>query len=357
MLSGGFVGGKQQLKERWVGDMNIKYILKRLLYAIPAILLVIIIIFVLTRVMPGNPARTYLGEMATQEQVDQLTEEWGLNDPLPVQFFRYIQGLLKGDLGYSWHTHRTELEDFAKRFPASLELAIWAICIAIIIGIPLGIVSATHKNSLIDHGARIFSMLGATMPVFWFGLMLILIFYAELGWSVAPIGRISSGINPPTTVTGLYVLDSILTGDIIALKDSVKHLLLPAFTLSMSSMAVLARMTRASMLEVLGQDYIRTARAKGMKERIVIYRHALRNALIPILTVLGGQFGMMLGYTVVVETIFSWPGIGFYVTDSILNTDYNPVQAFALLSAILYVIINLVLDILYAVVDHRVKYD
>ena len=200
-------------------------------------------------------------------------------------------------------------------------------------------------------------MLGATMPVFWFGLMLILVFYANLQISVAPIGRISSGINPPTQITGLYVLDSILTGDTIALKDSIKHLILPAITLSMSSMAVLARMTRSSMLEVLGQDYIRTARAKGMKERIVIYRHALRNALIPILTVLGGQFGMMLGYTVVVETIFSWPGVGFYVTDSILNTDYNPVQAFALLSAVIYVVINLVLDILYAVVDHRVKYD
>lgn len=337
--------------------MNIKYIIKRLLYAIPATLLVIIIIFLLTRVMPGNPARTYLGELATEEQVAQLEEEWGLNDPLYVQFGRYVKGLLQGDLGYAWHTHRPVLEDFQKRFPASLELAIWAICIAMAIGIPLGIVSATHKNSLVDHGARVFSMLGATMPVFWFGLMLILLFYSELGWAVAPMGRISSGINPPTHVTGLYVLDSILTGDIIAFKDSLKHLILPAITLSMSSMAVLSRMTRASMLEVLGQDYIRTARAKGMRERIVVYRHALRNSLIPILTVLGGQFGMMLGYTVVVETIFAWPGIGFYVTDSILNTDYNPVQAFALISAVLYVIINLVLDILYAVVDHRVKYD
>ena len=337
--------------------MNAKYVIKRLLYAIPAILLVIIIIFVLTRVMPGDPARTYLGEMATQQQVDQLTEEWGLNDPLPVQFVRYLAGLLHGDLGMAWHTHQTVAYDFIKRFPASLELAIWAIVIAILIGVPLGIVSATHKNSLVDHIARVVSMLGATMPVFWFGLMLILIFYANLGWAAAPIGRISSGINPPTTITGMYVLDSILTGDIIALKDSVAHLILPAITLSLSSMAVLARMTRSSMLEVLGQDYIRTVRAKGMTEHVVIWRHALRNALIPILTVLGGQFGMMLGYTVVVETIFSWPGIGFYVTDSILNMDYNPVQAFALLSAILYVIINLILDLLNSVVDHRVQYE
>ena len=337
--------------------MNVKYIIKRLLYAIPAVLLVIVIIFFLTRVMPGNPARMYLGEMATQEQVDQLTEEWGLNDPYPVQFVNYVRGLLHGDLGTAWHTHQTVAYDFAKRFPASLELALWAITIAVLVGIPLGIASATHKNSWIDHGARILSMLGATMPVFWFGLMLILIFYADLGWAAAPIGRISSGINPPTSITGLYVLDSLLTGDMVALKDSLAHILLPAITLSLSSMAVLARMTRSSMLEVLGQDYIRTVRAKGMTEHIVIWRHALRNSLIPILTVLGGQFGMMLGYTVVVETIFSWPGIGYYVTDSILNMDYSPVQAFALISAVLYVVINLVLDILYSVVDHRVRYE
>ncbi len=337
--------------------MNLKYIIKRLLYAVPALFLVIVIIFLLTRVMPGDPVRSYLGEMATEQQIAQLTEEWGMNDPLYVQFFRYCRNLLRGDLGYSNHTHRTVLEDFQKRFPASLELAIWAIFFAVIIGIPMGIVSATHKNSLIDHGARVVSMLGATMPSFWIGLMLILVFYARLKISPAPIGRVSTSINPPTTVTGLYVLDSILTGDIIALKDSVSHLILPAVTLSLSSMAVLARMTRSSMLEILGQDYVRTARAKGMRERIVIYRHALRNALIPILTVLGGQFGLMLGYTTVVESIFSWPGIGYYVTDSILNTDYNPVQAFALLSAILYVIINLILDILYAVVDHRISYE
>lgn len=337
--------------------MNIKYILKRLLYAIPAVILVIVIIFALTRIMPGDPVRSYLGDMATDEQIAQLTEEWGMNDPLYVQFFRYCRNLLHGDLGYSNHTHRTVLEDFQKRFPASLELALWAIMFSVIIGIPLGIASATHKNSLVDHGARIVSMMGATMPSFWFGLMLILIFYARIGIAPAPIGRISTNLNPPTTITGLYVLDSILTGDTLALKDSIAHLILPAITLSLSSLAVLARMTRASMLEVLNQDYVRTAKSKGMSRGIVVYRHALRNAMIPILTVLGGQFGMMLGYTTVVETIFSWPGIGYYVTDSILNTDYNPVQAFALLSAILYVFINLILDILYSIVDHRISYD
>ncbi|MCC8046829.1 MAG: ABC transporter permease [Clostridiales bacterium] len=337
--------------------MNVKYVIKRLLYALVAILLVIIIVFFLTRIMPGDPARMYLGEQATDEQIAQLNEEWGLNKPLWVQLFNYIKGLTQGDLGYSNHTHAYVVDDFATRLPASLELAICALGLAVLIGIPLGIVSATHKNSLIDHLARVLSMMGATMPVFWVGLMLIMIFYARLGWALAPVGRLSLGLTAPTTITGLYVLDSILTGNLVTLKDAASHLVLPTITLSLPSMAVIARMTRSSMLEVLGQDYIRTVRAKGMSERVLVYRHAFRNALIPILTVLGGQFGSLMGYTVVVETIFSWPGIGYYVTDSILNVDYNPVQAFALFSAVLYVIINLVLDIVNSMVDHRVKYE
>lgn len=337
--------------------MNFTYIIKRLLYAIPAVFLVILIIFCLTRVMPSDPARTYLGELATDQAVEQLREEWGLNKSLPEQFGDYVVKLAHGDLGESWSTHRPVTHDIALRFPASLELAIFAILISVLIGIPLGVISAAKKNSVIDHASRIFSMLGACMPVFWFGLMLIFIFYAKLNWALAPIGRVSNGINAPTTITGLYVLDSILTGDGIALKDSLAHLILPAITLSMSSIAVLARMSRSTMLETLGLDYIRTARAKGLKERVVIWTHAFRNTLIPVLTVLGGQFGMMLGYTVVVETIFAWPGIGSYVTSAILNNDTNPVQAFALMSAIIYVVINLILDILYTVVDKRVNYD
>ena len=334
-----------------------QYVLKRFLSSIPVLILVIFLIFVLTRVMPGDSARMYAGEQATEEAVEQIRIELGLDKSYPEQFVSYISGLLHGDFGYAWHTEHPVLQDFAQRFPASLELAIWAILIAILIGVPLGIASATHKNSIIDHISRIVSLAGATMPVFWFGLMLILIFYANMEIAPAPMGRISNRINPPTTVTGLYVLDSIITGDMVALKSSISQLILPAITLSVSSMAVIARMTRSSMLEILGQDYVRTARAKGMKERIVVYRHAFRNTLIPVLTVLGSQFGYMLGYTVVVETVFAWPGIGSYVTDSIMMTDYAPVQAFALLSAIIYVVINLTLDILYTVVDPRVKYD
>lgn len=334
-----------------------QYIAKRFLSSMPALLIVIFLIFVLTRVMPGDPARMYAGEQATQEAVDKIRGELGLDKSYPEQFVDYVKGMTQGDFGYAWHTEHPVLEDFAQRFPASLELALTAILIAILVGVPLGIVSATNKNSLADHISRIVSLAGATMPVFWLGLMLILVFYAKLDIAPAPMGRISNYINPPTAITGLYVLDSILTGDMVGLKSSLAQIALPAITLSVSSMAVIARMTRSSMLEVLSQDYVRTARAKGLKERVVVYRHAFTNTLIPVLTVLGSQFGYLLGYTVVVETIFAWPGIGSYVTDSIMVTDYAPVQAFALLSAAVYVVINLTLDILYTVVDPRVKYD
>ena len=334
-----------------------KYVLRRILYFIPSLIGVVLIIFVMTRVLPGDPARMYVGEQAPQEAVEQARVMLGLDKSYPEQFVDYVSDLLHGDLGYAWHTGHTVVDDFAQRFPATLELAIFAILIAVLIGIPLGVLSATRQNSPVDHFSRLLSMIGAAMPVFWLGLMLVVIFYFSLGWAAAPMGRISSALNPPTHITGLYVLDSILTGDMLALKSSLSQLILPAITLAMSSLAVIARMTRASMLETLGNDYIRTARAKGLSERVVTYKHALSNALIPILTVLGSQFGFLLGATVVTETIFAWPGLGSYVTDAIMNTDYAPIQGFALFSVLVYLIINLVLDLLYAVVDPRVRYD
>ncbi len=334
-----------------------KYFIRRVLYAIPVLILVSLLIFIMTRIMPGDPARMYAGEQAPESTVEQIREEMGLNKSLPEQFVIYMSDLLRGDFGYAWHTEHEVIDDFAARFPATLELAICSLLLAVVIGVPLGILSATHKNSIVDHFSRLFSLAGASMPVFWLGLMLVLVFYVKLGISPAPMGRIGNGLNDPTHITGLFILDSMLTGDTAALKSSLSQIALPAVTLSLASMAIITRMTRSSMLEVLGLDYVRTARAKGLKERVVIYRHAFSNTLIPLLTVLGSQFGLLLGYTVVVETIFAWPGIGSYVTDSILITDYAPIQAFALLSAVLYLVINLVLDLLYTVVDPRVKYE
>jgi len=333
----------------------IKALLKRVLFAIPTIFLVVVITFVLARVVPGDPVTMVAGDTATEEQREQVREQLGLDDPLILQFFRYCNDLLHGDLGYSWHSSNSVAEDFKTRLPATLELAIWSILIAVLIGIPLGILSAIKKNSLLDHFCRIFSMIGSSMPIFWLGLMLIYYLFYKLRWFPAPLGRIAITMTAPDKITGLYVLDALLAGNFQLAGKCAQYLVLPAVTLSMGTMSILARMTRASMLETLNMEYVRTAKAKGISGAKVICKHALSNALIPILTVLGGQFGVLMGSTVVCESIFSWPGIGTYLTQSILATDYNPVQAFTLLTAILYVCINLVLDVLYTVVDPRVR--
>jgi peptide/nickel transport system permease protein len=265
--------------------------------------------------------------------------------------------LLQGNLGFAYHTGHTVLSDFATRFPATIELTLASVIIAICVAIPVGIIAATRKESFMDHISRVFSLIGACVPIFWLGLLFIYIFYSILGWAPAPMGRISGDLNPPTHITGLYVVDSLMTGDMVALKSSLAHLLLPAICLSTGTMAIVARMTRSSMLEVIGQDYVRTARAKGLSETAVVGKHSLINALIPTLTVLGLQFGGLLGGAVITETIFSWPGVGGYVTDSILAADYAPIQAFTLVSAILFSFINLAVDLVYGLIDPRIRYE
>lgn len=341
---------------RGVGRLLI-YIFRRLLLMIPGLIGIILITFLLSRVLPGDPALMIAGEQADEAQLAKIREDLGLNDPLYVQFFDYLGALAKGDLGFAWHTGHSVLEDFATRFPATVELTLFSILIAILVAIPVGVVAATKKESITDHISRVFSLIGACVPIFWLGLILIYFFYSKLGWSPAPMGRIGGEINPPTHVTGLFLVDSLLSGDMIAFKQALSHILLPAICLSTGTMAIVARMVRSSMLEVIGQDYIRTARAKGLMERIVIFKHGLVNALIPTLTILGLQFGQLLGGAVITETIFSWPGLGSYVTESILATDYAPIQAFTLVSAILYSLINLSVDLIYGFIDPRIRYD
>ncbi|PYI56219.1 ABC transporter permease [Paenibacillus flagellatus] len=335
----------------------VNYIVRRIVFMIPGLIGIALITFIISRVLPGDPAVMLAGEQAPPAVVEKIRQEMGLNDPLYIQFFDYIGQLVRGNLGFAWHTGHSVLSDFATRFPATLELTIASFLIAVLVAVPVGIVAATKKESAIDHISRVFSLIGACVPVFWLGLMLIYFFYSKLGWAPAPLGRIGEDINPPTHVTGLYVLDSLLSGDFIALKQSISHLILPAICLSTGTMAIIARMMRSSMLEVIGQDYIRTARSKGIYERSVIFKHALVNALIPTLTVLGLQFGYLLGGAVITETIFTWPGIGGYVTESILATDYAPIQAFTLLSAFLYSFINLTVDVLYGFIDPRIRYE
>ncbi|WP_334077458.1 ABC transporter permease [Paenibacillus sanfengchensis] len=335
----------------------LKYGLRRIAMMIPSIAGIVMITFILTRILPGDPALMITGEQALPEFVDKVREEYGFNQPLYIQLWDYIKQLFRGDLGFAWHTGHSVASDFISRFPATLELTLASMFIALIVAIPLGIAAASRQNSIFDHIARVLSFIGSSVPIFWLGLLLITLFYSKLGWLPAPIGRISGGINPPTHITGLYVLDSLLSWDMIALKSSLHHLILPAICMSMGTMAIVTKMVRASMLEVIRQDFMRTAKAKGLSGRAVIYRHGLINSLIPSLTVIGLQFGALLGGAVITETIFVWPGIGNYVTESILSADYAPIQAMTLISAILYGFINLIVELLYGVLDPRVRYE
>ncbi|MCL5676831.1 MAG: ABC transporter permease [Firmicutes bacterium] len=330
------------------------YLSRRLLFLVPIVLGVSFFGFMLTRLLPGDPALMLAGEQATPDAVARIRSQLQLDRPLPVQYAAYMRGLLRGDLGTAWHTSHTVAEDFKKRYPATVELTLVSMILAVGIGIPVGILSAAFKNRWFDHLARLLSLGGATMPIFWLGLIAIYLFYFRLHWAPAPMGRVSVAFGEPAGPTGLLLVDAI--GNWPLWRDALAHIALPALCLSTGTMAIVSRMTRAAMLEVIGQDFIRTARAKGLPEIMVLLKHALRNALIPTVTILGLQFGQLLGGAVLTETIFSWPGLGSYVTESILITDYAPVQAFALVSAAIYVIINLGVDVLYAWIDPRIRY-
>ncbi|KPU27569.1 peptide ABC transporter [Caloranaerobacter sp. TR13] len=302
-----------------------KYILRRLLLLIPVILGVTFIVFSIMYLTPGDPAQIILGESAPPEKVAQLREEMGLNDPFIIQYFRFVKNGLKGDFGRSYSTRRPVFSEIFARFPATLKLTIAGVLVAIIIGIPVGIISATKQYSLFDNVSMIGALLGVSMPNFWFGLMLVLVFSVMLGWF--PSG-----------------------GD-----NGLASLVLPAITLGTSAAALITRMTRSSMLEVIRQDYIRTARAKGVLEKKVINKHALKNALIPIITVVGLQFGYLLGGAVLTETVFSWPGVGRLLVDAIRQKDTPMVLASVVFVSVTFSFVNLMVDILYAYVDPRIK--
>jgi ABC-type dipeptide/oligopeptide/nickel transport system permease component len=331
------------------------YVIRRLLAMIPALIGVVICIFLLTRILPGDPARTLAGEQADAATVEKLRVDMGLDQPMLGQFFDYLGDLLQGDLGFAWHTGHTVAADLATRLPATAELAIVSILIALVVAIPLGVLSAVYRDRAIDHIGRVISLVGASMPLFWLGLLAIYLFYFTLGWAPAPIGRIETGVNPPTPVTGFYLVDSLLSGDVMAFTSSLKAIIWPALVLSTGSIAMISRMTRSAMLEVLGQDYVRTAVSKGLNPAIVVGKHAFRNASPSVVTVVGLEFGQLLGGAVITETIFSWPGVGSYVTQSIMATDYAPVQAFSLLAAVIFLVVNLLVDLTNAAIDPRVR--
>lgn len=333
-----------------------RYLGRRLLAMIPALFGVLICVFLLTRVLPGDPARTLAGEQADPETVQRIRDQMGLDKPLWSQFVTYLSGVFRGDLGTAWHTGRPVLADLASRFPATVELALVALVIALILGIPLGIISAVHRGRWVDHLGRIVGLTGASMPLFWLGMLVIYVFYYLLDIAPAPVGRLGDSINPPTHVTGLYLVDSLLSGDTVAFGSAAQHIIWPALVLSTGALAMFSRMTRSAMLEILGQDYVRTAVSKGLRPRSVIGKHSLKNAAPPVLTVVGLELGQLLAGAVLTETIFTWPGIGSYITQSILATDYAPIQAFTLLAAVLYLVINLAVDLAQAAIDPRIRH-
>ncbi|KKI99195.1 ABC transporter permease [Prochlorothrix hollandica] len=334
-----------------------KIIGQRLLSAIPSVIGVVLITFLLTRALPGDPAAFFAGPSATTEAIDQVRENLGLDRSLPEQFWLYIGDLAQGDLGNSLSTGQTVVYDLTTRLPASLELTFAALVFALALAIPLGIIAATLPNSWIDHSVRIVATAGVSLPTFFTGLFLVYVLYYRLGWVPAPLGRLSLLYSPPQQVTGFYLIDSLLQGDWPLFQAAAAQLFLPALTLGLFALAPLARVTRASMLGILSSDFIRTARASGLPRTRVLFNYAFRNALLPVITTLGVVFSFLLGANILVEKVFAWPGIGSYAVEALVTSDYAPIQGFILTMALLYILLNLGIDLLYISIDPRSRFD
>ena len=331
-----------------------RYVARRLLLAVPVLIGIMTAVFILLQLIPGDPALAMAGEKGTVEQVERIREELGLNRPLPVQYAYFLKAAVTLDFGDSTRTNQPIAGELRQFFGATLELSAAALVIALLVGIPAGVIAATHRGSPLDYGTMIVALVGISTPVFWAGIVLIYLLSFRLG--IFPIGGIiGTGISLDH-ITYAYLLDSVLTGNWTAFRSSLHHLLLPAIVLSTIPMAIIARMTRSSMLEVLGQDYLRTARAKGLEDRLVVVRHALKNALIPIVTAIGLQFGSLISGAFLTETVFGRPGLGRYVVAAIGARDYPAIQGTVLVVAIGFVLINLLVDVAYAAIDPRIHY-
>ena len=329
------------------------YIIRRVFILIPTLLGVSIIVFLMLRLTPGDPAELLLGERATDEALHEIREHLGLNEPIHVQYGMFLKRLMKGDLGETIWTRQKVWIEVKQRFPATLELSIVALFLSCFFGLLFGIISATKQYSVFDYMSMLGALIGVSMPIFWLGLVFMLIFSVHLGW--LPIsGRLSIDVTIET-ITNFYILDAVLTRNWPALKDALWHIIMPAFTLSTIPMAIVARMTRSAMLEVLRQDYIKTAKAKGLSSFKVTFKHALRNALIPVVTTIGLQFGVLLCGAILTETIFAWPGVGKWMYDAVMQRDYMVIQGGTLFIAGLFVVINLCVDVLYAVINPRIS--
>ena len=330
------------------------YILRRLIFTVPILLGLSILVFLFVRALPGGPAIALLGERATEESVEQIEEELGLDDPLPLQYGAYLGNLLEGDLGSSVSTRRPVSEELKQRFPATFELTMMAMLFAVIVGIPLGYIAAKRYQGVLDNASLVASLIGISFPVFFLALLLKYVFAVKLGW-LPSVGRIDVTIQLDHP-TNFYLLDAIIAGDWEAFVDVLKHLILPAIALGTIPLAIIARITRASVLDVLGEDYVRTAKAKGLDPRVVDRRHVLKNAMLPVVTVIGLQIGLLLTGAVLTETVFAFPGLGSWILNAIRFRDYAVIQGGILFFAFIFIIVNLLVDVSYAFLNPRIRY-
>ena len=331
------------------------YLIRRLALLVPTLFGLSLLTFVISHVVPADPAKLAAGPRATNDMVETIRHNFGLDRPLPEQYVTYLGDLVRGNFGDSILTRRSVGEDLRDRFPATFELVLGAMLLAVAVGVPLGIIAAVNQNRWPDQLSRLFAIGSVSIPQFWFGLVLQLFFASRLGW--LPLSRrLPTLVQPPDRITGLLSVDSLLAGQFDTFWLALKHLALPVFVLSLGSMAIITRTLRGDLLEVFNQDFIRTARAKGLSERGVLLRHTLRNAFIPSLTMIGLSFGWTLGGTVLVEVVFDWPGIGKYAVDAAGHLDFNPIMGVTLLVGVVFILINLVVDLLYGLLDPRISY-
>jgi peptide/nickel transport system permease protein len=332
----------------------LRFVVRRLLLLVPILLGLSILVFLWIRALPGGPAQALLGERATEESIEEIEEIYGLDRPIHEQYFAYLGTVVRFDLGTSIRSRRPVAEEIRRRFPATIELALAAMFFSVVVGIPLGFVAAKRYGGVVDHLSLVGSLLGISIPVFFLAILLKYVFAVRLGW-LPTVGRISVLIDLEHP-TNFYVVDAIITGNVEALVDVLKHLILPAIALGSIPMAVIARITRASVLDVQNEDYVRTARAKGMSPRVVDTRHVLRNALLPITTIIGLQAGLLLSGAVLTETVFAWPGMGSWLVEAIEARDFPVLQGGILFVALVFVLVNLVVDVSYAIINPRIRY-
>jgi peptide/nickel transport system permease protein len=332
----------------------LRYVVRRLLLLVPILLGVSILVFAWIHALPGSPAQSLLGERATPALVQAYQAKYGLDRPIPVQYWDYVKTTAHVDFGTSIASHRLVSSELRERFPATIELTVAAMLFSVLLGIPLGLLAAKHYRKPLDHGSLVVSLIGISTPIFFLALVLKYIFAVKLGW-LPSVGRISVTLNVKHP-TNFYILDAIITGDWSTLKDVLEHLILPAVALGSIPLAIIARITRAAVLDVQNEDYVRTAKAKGMSPTVVERRHVLRNAMLPISTVIGLQTGLLLSGAILTETVFEFPGMGSWLRDAIFNRDYPVLQGGILFLAIMFVLVNLVVDISYALFNPRIRY-